>query len=129
MSETEWTAIYIAVMAAMLLCTCGVSYAIAAAPERDFPDPSDGFDVAASRSPGLCCVEYFSPVQRRVIIEWVAREPCAAASLRSFAKQLQHCEPNHPVPIYWGQVRPLLDFLHDHELSSISRRINRRLMQ
>lgn len=129
MSESEWTAIYIAVMSLMLVCTCGVSYAIASAPERNQPVPVDVSEVSASRSPGLCCVEYFSAVQRQAIIEWVARDPCSAASLRSFAKQLQHCEQNHPVPIYWGQVRPLLDFLHDHDLSSLSRRITRRLMR
>lgn len=79
-------------------------------------------------SPGLCCSEYFTPVQRRVIIEWVARDPLAEPPLKSFAKQLQHSPQHEPVPIYWGQVRPLLEFLHDHEMISLSRKIQGRLM-
>ena len=128
-TDELWQLAYVCVMAVWLAGVVVMVIWISLADYRP-QDIQCGSDLISERigSPGLCCSEYFTPVQRRVIIEWIARDPLAEPSLKSFAKQLQHSPQHEPVPIYWGQVRPLLEFLHDHEMISLSRKIQGRLM-
>jgi hypothetical protein len=83
----------------------------------------DADQHARIESPGVCCDEYFTPTQRTCIMRWIREDASDSPQLMSFARQLEHMPQHHLVPVYWGQVRPLIKFLDDRGILSMSRRL------
>ncbi|MDA1056061.1 MAG: hypothetical protein O3C40_37245 [Planctomycetota bacterium] len=74
-------------------------------------------------SPGLCCDLYLSPVQRRVIGRWIDDQSVPCGTLAAFARQMHRAKQHHSIPVYWGQVQPLLELLEARNLISVSRQL------